>query len=970
MADDSAGLLRGSKSWAVLYAMSSLKHNKIRSVGIALLLAVGAALPTTVFVWTTTGSRVAVHDYFSNYAYQLRVSSGETPSERTVLTGMKETVESDPFVETVDVIPSSVGILTGEYLEDWLFYSIGAPNYAAGKKDCRFLILDNETISHWRPEFDYRGNFSLYPGQILVSEKFVDYTEDCHGVTLEVGDNVTMDLLLEADWRYYGFTYQSDIQVKKLVNYTIAGIYQIRNLLGHIGDSFISMTRANRDPEDLFDYVPVLGIDDSIIVLRDEFYENETSLVFKEGFFKPGFLIRGNQQNLVDAGVEMAADNMRAVKTRLSESYPGINFLGHQELKQLDTALSTFIRSQVISILGFPVLVMSVLLTVFTAETSIVRKKPEISTLRAKGASFNQIFGSVVAESIILSALGIVCGIFLALIMAPIMGASTGILSYDSQRYTLYLSFTTVPPLAIVIAVAIGTYLPISYLIHVSRRVDVSEIGQPASTTQEPEEIGEENIWRYVLALGGVLSLLLALPVLVEPVGMIAVLEILIMTLLLFIASYLGSRAMQLVTARLSVLTLGRLGEKGLYLVQSLRRRRGTFIPLMLILTLTLSTTSMMMIQSASFGQTAEREIAYAVGADLRVECSSKGLDYGNIIKVHFGVNHLTPVVETWGKHQNLGIMLEGIDPIQYLDVGKFSDQTFVGSNPFQVLSLLAHKPNGIVLSEHHASIWNITIGDEIPIGFGGAVLNPVREFEVVGLMYSAPGFGGAARATTPVNTISALMDMGVGFNGFALVNVDYLVTEGQLNGVKMFLGDMTNRTHIPIMKRALEADIGVHVYALDALELSDDAYAVGLYVAGVQGLTMIGYLMCALLGLASIGLFLSSAILERRIEYATFRALGATKRDIVELVFGEFAGLILAAFLISTILGVVFGYFLSNMTFLISPFSSLLGNLFTYPADVLALTLFLEMAVMVGTCYLPARDAGTTDPVKCLRNL
>ena len=75
MARKDKKMLKGNRLWAIGYALTSLKTFKVRNMGIALILAISVAIPTTVFAWTDTGTRLAVEDYFDNNAYQFSVQN-------------------------------------------------------------------------------------------------------------------------------------------------------------------------------------------------------------------------------------------------------------------------------------------------------------------------------------------------------------------------------------------------------------------------------------------------------------------------------------------------------------------------------------------------------------------------------------------------------------------------------------------------------------------------------------------------------------------------------------------------------------------------------------------------------------------------------------------------------------------------------------------------------------------------------
>ncbi|MFW9921169.1 MAG: FtsX-like permease family protein [Candidatus Thorarchaeota archaeon] len=612
---------------------------------------------------------------------------------------------------------------------------------------------------------------------------------------------------------------------------------------------------------------------------------------------------------------------------------------------------------------------MSLMLTVYTSETSVSRRKGEISALRSKGASFNQVFATFMWESLVLSMIGLGVGILVSFMLAPLVGSTTSLFIFDFGLFNKYMMNISIPILSIIIAAAIAMYLPAAYLLHVARRIDVTEVGQPMTeTAEEGAEMG--GIRRYGLGLGVVLSSLILLPTLVNPTGTTAVVEILIATVMLFVASYLGSRTMRLVTAKLSSETNFLLGEKALYLSQSLRKRKGQFIPLLVILTLTLTTTTMMLVQTASFEATMYSELGYSIGADMRVECDPKAFDFNESLLQYPGVIDATPVIETWGQVSGDRFFLEGVDALKYAHIGAFSVDSFYGNDSLSVLTELSNYPNGIVISKFYSTLWNKTIGDSLLIYLGGLNGTRIVAFRVVGIALSAPGFGVASTDDLAGASFASQFGFQVGLGGFALVNLDFLSYVSGIQYSDLFLVDTTCFTDMVPIINVLEEDKNTHVYTLETFDVNSQSASIRLFLSGIQGLTTISYLLCAAMGLMAIALFLGSAVLERRSEYAVFRALGGTQRQVISMVFGEFAGSVIAAISISVILGFVFGFAMSIMTFGISPFSPVLPEILAYPFLMMLVTIAAESAVMIASCYLPARRAGSVDPATALRNL
>ena len=967
MAKKNKKLLRGNRLWAGGYALTSLKTYKVRNVGIALILAISVAIPTTVFTWTETGTRMAVEDYFNNNAYQFSVQNVAGNLDYSHLFDAQERFQENPFVEYAHITPSTVGILRIDGVtSEWEAYRRFGLNYLLGIKDTRVIVVTPDIVDVWATELSYTGNFSLAPGQVLVGQRFIDTTEEALGITLEVGSIIGVDVLREFYEPRVAQPFDPLLLNRQIIrNLTIVGVFDVVRP-SVVGQSYPSFYRNNWDPLGLPSNV--LGLTDSVLMLTDDLGEESVEIITETGFFSPVGFIRGSAKELIDAGPANAAYNMLSVKTQVQESDDQLSVLGLDNIQDLQAHIATYIASQVLVILALPIMVMSLMLTIFTSETSVSQKKGEISALRAKGASFNQIFASFIWESLVLSLTGLALGIGLTIIMAPLMGSSIGLLTFDIGAYMEFLSNLVIPIQSIALAAAIAMFLPAAYLLHVSRRIDVTEIGQP--TLKMTYEIPEEVSFKYyALGLASVLAVLLIMPVLVIPTGQTALYEIMIFTLILFGASYLGSRAMRLVTADASERVTSLLGEKKLYLTQSLRRRKGQFIPLLVILTLTLTTTTMMLIQTASFQDTLTNEANYAIGADVRIKSGQMPFDWVDSFDNYTGFEAATPVVSSLSYVEAEAFYIEALNASAYRDIGYFKESSFVGGSSDTLLTTLAETPNGIIISEYYGTFWNVSIGDTLRV-YCGTVTAPVNvDFEIVGFMRSAPGFGMASTRDLGGVPYGAYFEFHPGRGGFALANLDFFADETGIATTRLFFAGVTSLEDASEFIQFLENRPWTEVYTEEFIEFGPDTVT-GLFLAGLQGLTMISFIMCAAMGIASIALFLGSAVAEREPEYALFRALGGTKKQVVSLVFGEFAGSVMAAVLVSLALGVVFGFTATLLTFGISSIWPILGKVLTYPLLVMFLTISLECVVMIIACYYPARRAGNTNPADVLRNM
>ena len=576
---------------------------------------------------------------------------------------------------------------------------------------------------------------------------------------------------------------------------------------------------------------------------------------------------------------------------------------------------------------------------------------------------------TLIVESTLLAISGLVIGISLAFVMAPIMGASIDIFIIDESLFVKFMGFLTIPPLAYVIAGAIALFLPMTYLFHVARKIDILEVGQPTETAAE-SDIEEDNPWKYGLALGAILSLLLLMPTVFSPSGGLAVIEILLSTLILFMVSFLGSRVMIQVASRFSERSNLLVGQKSLYMTQSLKRRKGQFIPLLVILTLTLTTTTMMIIQSTSFDASIQAELDYSIGSDLRIECDGEPFNYNETILQFPGVNYVTPVVEAYGVIGSSKLHIWGVDPLKYLQIGYFREESFTSGSPESILSSFLENQNGIIIPELLKNLWNKSIEDELGLSIQVEDENRFSTMKIVGAIESAPGFG----AAVPTAVQGVPLASHFGFNEeslpFVLINIEFLYTLTGINRANLFLVDLEDDSSAAPLIEFFNNQRGTQAYTPNTFDLSAESYTVRIYLSGIQGLTAICTIFCAVMGLGSISLFLSSAVYDRQHEYAIMRAIGGTKKNIVSLVFAEFAGSVATAICISAILGVIFGYVLSILTVYMSPFTPILPITPSIPFIGMGTILLIESIVMCASCYIPARKAGTVDPAGILRNL
>ncbi|MCK5264117.1 MAG: ABC transporter permease, partial [Candidatus Thorarchaeota archaeon] len=277
-------------------------------------------------------------------------------------------------------------------------------------------------------------------------------------------------------------------------------------------------------------------------------------------------------------------------------------------------------------------------------------------------------------------------------------------------------------------------------------------------------------------------------------------LELALGTAAWFFIAYNGSRISRVGLAKISKRMSFLLGQKNLISAGYLRMRKGRIIPLMVVLALTMSITIAFAVQSESLRVDLDREVTYAIGSDLRIECTDREFTFNNTFAQIEGVEKVTPVLRTWARIPGQEITIEALYPDIYSEIGNFDESSFPDEDPATVLSALAAVPNGIILSEYHATFLNKSVGDSITLEMTGVGETQLVPFIVVGVVHSAPGFGYAAVAEIPPSDLGAGFGYQAGYSGFAITNLNFTAETIDRATTDLFLASLaegTNQTQL-----------------------------------------------------------------------------------------------------------------------------------------------------------------------------
>jgi len=955
---------KGNRAYGLSYALSALKANPFRALSLAITLSLGISLFASTMVWGDTGIYVSIYEYLDDNAFQIMVNHEPGFPEDL---GMAEAYMSqNQFVEEAHRINSTVGLVWGTNISDSTQYDMDAPVYSQGIKDCRVVFVDNEFLNKTTSEFTFEGAFKLGVGEIIVSRTFVWYVEHVFETTLQINDTIDVELLTGAVSDPHQTTPLSMLGRMSMTDLKVVGIFDLRRWGSIIERALPSYEngRANWNYTNL--RYEVLGLRDSIMMRADSIPAGSLSA---NGFFSETMLVRVSADTLAANDPQKVATNLFELTLRTDELYR-ITWDGYDKIWELQGVVNTYVATLDLSVLALPIILLALFLSVFAADTFMAPRNVEVGIIRSKGASYSQVSGVFLWESAVIAALSVALGILFSVLFAPLIPSTISFMTFDWEIYLFYLSNTVISANTVVRAIGLTVVPSLLFILYLARKSASTEI---SLTLAEVAEESTEQSEAHGFTIGASIFLLILVVVMMFILPrhpMLFLLELGLATAAWFFIAFNGSRISRVGLARVSKKLSFVLGQKNLISAGYLKMRKGRIIPLMVVLALTMSSTITFAVQSESLRVDLNHEVSYALGSDLRVDCIIRELNFSYDLEAYDGVNNAMPVMRTWGRVGSDILNIEALDANEYISLGKFDQSSFFGKSPENVLSALGAVPNGIILSAAHAARWNKTIGSSLNLEVSALGTTQIVEFNVTGLIYSAPGFGYASNEYVPYSALGAGFGFSSGSNGFALTNLEFIEDVIDVHEATLFLADLDDNANRTFLLEELGALVGVTPNTPEEFDLKAHSLQTALFLNTIEGLFSIGFVMSLTLSLFALSISLGSVVRERRKEYAIMRAIGGSQRQVVSMVFTEFTGVVIASLALSLILGAVFAYIMGLLLNVMSPFSRTLAATITFPINFLTVVLFIEILTMIIGAYLPAREAARTDPAVVLRNM
>ncbi|MFX1564267.1 MAG: FtsX-like permease family protein, partial [Promethearchaeota archaeon] len=487
----------GSGWYVISYVGNSIRKHKSRSMSLLLGVLIGVALVTSVFVWTDTGTRVAIDEYFADNLFQFSVQqrSGTSSFPRLVY-DVKDWVGQQDITESSYVIYQSIGLLGVRDMSDSDPY-MDYP-YVLGIKDAQVFFTTDAFLTKAKSDFTYTGIFSVEPGHCLVSQRVVNDAETVLNETITIGSFIDIAVAtIYSDPSTIG-----DIVRLNITNVQVDAIYNLDVSDSVLYNAFSGTSRINYPGTG---HEPVFGWNDGIILHQDQITQPEKEELVKNELF-PKLLIRLSSIAVLSYGLERVVPVIRAYKLLLETDFnQQVIVSGERQLLHLEDYIYAYISRRTMGVLVAPVIVLSVFLTTFATNIFLSGRRAEVAILRARGASFRQLYAAFMFEFSIIGFIGLCAGMILSLFIGCLIPASTGFLQFDMSIFLQFFSVVRLLPYTWIIAAIACLIPPLIFTMIYVRSFLRTEIYQAMVGLNPP---GESDIGVTILYFVGCIALL------------------------------------------------------------------------------------------------------------------------------------------------------------------------------------------------------------------------------------------------------------------------------------------------------------------------------------------------------------------------------------------------------------------------------------------------------------------------------
>jgi putative ABC transport system permease protein len=355
--------------------------------------------------------------------------------------------------------------------------------------------------------------------------------------------------------------------------------------------------------------------------------------------------------------------------------------------------------------------------------------------------------------------------------------------------------------------------------------------------------------------------------------------------------------------------TVRRPDSLGALVVSSLARRAVAVNRGLVVIGLLLAFAVSLSVFTATYDQQAKVDAQLTLGADVTVNSPPGVAGSQHLASTVASVRGVAATTALNHSYAYVGPDLQdtyGIEPANFRNATSLRDSYFLGGSTDQMMSRLASTPNGILVSLETITDYSLHPGDLLRLRMLDQSTGrfKVAPFHVVGTVQEFP---------------SAPRD------SFMVTNQSYLDQLTHSGPNVVFARTSESPPAVASRIAATTSSLGAEVKNIDQQTAQT---VTSITTVDLTGISHLEEVFAILLVAAATGVFVLSAVAERRHEFATMTAIGASLREVAVFVWSE-VGMVLIA---SAALAAGLGWLLAQMLV------AMLTHVFDPPPDHLAI--------------------------------
>ncbi|MHA1873247.1 MAG: FtsX-like permease family protein [Candidatus Heimdallarchaeaceae archaeon] len=836
---------------------------------------------TSLFVssiWVETNKSLISDSYIDSLDYEMYVTSYMPYRMNEIY----EFVISDPLVSQADYL----------YLTEALFnFEDKSPEYRFFPENNQedpsnpisitsAILLPSSSINRIGVNFNLEGNLSLRSNEILISD--FEAIELGHIYNCSIVPGITLNLAITKRIPYTdgGEVYLKYFDLNVYSNFTVAAIYStnsartiLNKLLGGYGSS-----------------LSPLG--DSIIFPLEAFSSSDLYTLERNGLL-PKLLVKTRADKMRENGISQMVDSLAALRDRITARFYFSNCILLDD--EIQSMVDEYGRISKSFVLFVPSIIVSMLLVIVSSNITINQRQEEVGILRVKGALPYQIILLFFSEFMFLSFISLIISFGLSILVSGIL---TGPSNFSFFYYYLQIPISNIELNTIAV---LGIYLVSMFLklySFISQEVKESFI----ISTRGRQAINKSLfVFIFILLLLGFIFELIDFKKSTNSYShsltsmILSVRLFLLFIGLILLLLYLLSLTLNFALVKIKPVYSLLLKKSSFFIHKNIQRPRKSFSSLTLFFLIAFSLLSFSLALQTSLLKNINDEQYYLQGADLRIVSHSTNISsFEEKIEKIEGIEEAMGIYSATAKIASLTIELFGVEPLKYLEIGRWIDVSFVNYSASEALHKLVLDPFGICISDYMAERLGFSIDQSIYISdfFGRSSF---LSFNISSLIHSAPGLGFAHGINSKVGRY---------VEEYILLNKEILSTFLGVSNGTLFLASVSDPKKVDSIKdQLLEFDEVVSVNP-EKINPNYIGYFILQFIPDIWAMLAISVTFILIISVVYVFMSINHILQQRREEYALLLALGANPRNIRKMIFFELNIYIF----VTLFLGILFG--------------------------------------------------------------